>query len=93
MKKVFNGVGHGGVDPGGHDYSHIDSENRRPADQHRFGPGTSVGLLPRELFADPAALVAYQSFLILQAEVDALKAEKETLVTEKEALKNKVESL
>ncbi len=62
--------------------------------------GASVGLSPWELFADPAALVAYQSYLTLQAEVDALKAEKEAIVAEKEALiaenaalKNKVESL
>ena len=55
--------------------------------------GASVGLSPWELFADPTALVAYQSFLTLQAEVDTLKAEKEALIEENAALKNKVDTL
>lgn len=55
--------------------------------------GASVGLSPWELFADPTALVAYQSFLTLQAEVDALKAEKEALIADNAALKNKVDAL
>ena len=57
--------------------------------------GESVGLEAWELFADPAVLIAYQSFVALQAEVetlkaeiDALKADKEALVAENEALKN-----
>lgn len=55
--------------------------------------GASVGLSPWELFADPTALVAYQSFLVLQAEVDTLKAEKDALISENDALKNKVDDL
>lgn len=50
--------------------------------------GESVGLAPWELFADTAVLIAYQSFLALQAEVDTLKADKEALAAENEALKN-----
>ena len=50
--------------------------------------GESVGLTSWELFADPAVLIAYQSFLTLQAEIDALKADKEALAAENEALKN-----
>lgn len=50
--------------------------------------GESVGLTPWELFAETADLIAYQSFLTLQAEVDALKADKEALVAENEAQKN-----
>lgn len=49
----------------------------------------SVGLKAWELFAEPADLIAYQSFLSLQTEVETLKAEKEALVAENEALKNK----
>ena len=55
--------------------------------------GASVGLSPWELFAEPTALVAYQSFLTLQAETDALKAEKEALIAENAALKIKVDAL
>lgn len=50
--------------------------------------GESVGLSPWELFAEPNALMAYQGFVTLQAEVDALKADKEALVAENEAQKN-----
>lgn len=53
----------------------------------------SVGLSPWELFADPTALVAYQSFLTLQSEIDALKTERDSLLAENTTLKNKVESL
>jgi transcriptional regulator with XRE-family HTH domain len=52
--------------------------------------GESVGLTPWELFAETADLIAYQSFLNLQAEVDALKVDKEALAAENEALKNNV---
>lgn len=52
--------------------------------------GASVGLSPWELFAETADLIAYQSFLTLQAEVGGLKAEKEALAVENEALKNDV---
>lgn len=55
--------------------------------------GESVGLSPWELFAEPTALVAYQSFLTLQAEVDALRAEKEALLAENSDLKKKVDAL
>lgn len=55
--------------------------------------GTSVGLSEWELFADPTAVVAYQSFLTLQAEVDALKAERDALIEENGGLKSKVEVL
>ena len=50
--------------------------------------GESVGLAPWELFAETADLIAYQSFLTLQAEVDGLKAEKEALAAENESLKS-----
>jgi hypothetical protein len=52
--------------------------------------GESVGLTPWELFAETADLIAYQSFLTLQAEVDGLKAEKEALIAENEALKSDI---
>lgn len=52
--------------------------------------GESVGLEAWELFVDAAVLVAYQSFLNLQAEVDGLKAEKEALAAENEALKSDI---
>lgn len=52
--------------------------------------GAAVGLSPWELFAETADLIAYQSFLNLQAEVDALKVDKEALAAENEALKNNV---
>ena len=52
--------------------------------------GESVGLTPWELFAETADLIAYQSFLNLQAEVDALKVDKEALAAENKALKNNV---
>jgi transcriptional regulator with XRE-family HTH domain len=55
--------------------------------------GSSVGLSPWELFAEPTALVAYQGFLTLQAEVDALKAERDALIAENDALKNNVNTL
>lgn len=50
--------------------------------------GEAVGLSPWELFAETADLIAYQSYLTLQAEVDDLKAEKEALAAENEALKS-----
>ena len=53
--------------------------------------GESVGLAPWELFAEPAMLVAYQSYLTLQAELDALKAEREALAEENAKLKQSVD--
>lgn len=50
--------------------------------------GESVGLSPWELFAETADLIAYQSFLTLQAEVDGLKADLNRLQTENEAIKS-----
>lgn len=50
----------------------------------------AVELSPWELFADAAVVVAYQSFVALQAEVDALKAEREAIAEENAALKDKV---
>ncbi len=50
--------------------------------------GAAVGLSPWELFAETTDLIAYQSYLTLQAEIDALKADKEALTAENEALKN-----
>ena len=55
--------------------------------------GESVGLSPWELFTDSNALVAYQSFLTLQTELDALKAERDTILAENAMLKTKVETL
>lgn len=55
--------------------------------------GESVGLSPWELFAEPTALVSYQSFLTIQAEVEALKAERDALAAENGALKDKVDTL
>lgn len=52
--------------------------------------GEAVGLSPWELFAETADLIAYQSYLTLQAELDGLKAEKEALAAENEALKRDV---
>jgi transcriptional regulator with XRE-family HTH domain len=50
--------------------------------------GEAVGLSPWELFAEPTALVAYQSLLTLQAELDDLKAERDALAAENAELKN-----
>lgn len=50
--------------------------------------GEAVGLSPWELFAEPTALVAYQSLLTLQAELDDLKAERDALAAEDAELKN-----
>ena len=55
--------------------------------------GESVGLSPWELFAEPTTLVAYQSFLNLQAEAEALKIERDALIAENGALKNSVDTL
>lgn len=55
--------------------------------------GESVGLSPWELFAETADLIAYQSFLTLQTEVDTLRSEKEALVTENDRLKNESKDL
>jgi transcriptional regulator with XRE-family HTH domain len=55
--------------------------------------GEAVGLSPWELFAETADLIAYQSFLTLQAEVDRLKAEVDELKAEKEALAAENEAL
>ena len=52
--------------------------------------GEAVGLSPWELFAEPTALVAYQSLLTLQAEIDDLKAEREALAAENADLKQAV---
>lgn len=51
--------------------------------------GESVGLSPWELFAEPTALVAYQSFLNLQAEYDKLQADFANLQAENVSLKDK----
>lgn len=48
--------------------------------------GEAVGLSPWELFAEPTALVAYQGYLALQAEVDDLKASRDALIAERDAL-------
>ena len=53
----------------------------------------SVGLSPWELFADTTTLVAYQSFVSLQTEVESLKAERDAILAENTSLKNKVDSL
>ena len=53
--------------------------------------GASVGLSPWELFAEPTMLVAYQSYLTLQAELDALKAERDALAAENAKLKQDVD--
>lgn len=50
--------------------------------------GEAVGLSPWELFAETADLIAYQSYLTLQAELDGLKVEKEALAAENEAFKS-----
>jgi transcriptional regulator with XRE-family HTH domain len=50
--------------------------------------GEAVGLSPWELFAEPNALVAYQSLLTLQAEIDDLKAERDALAAENATLKS-----
>lgn len=55
--------------------------------------GESVGLSPWELFAEPTALLAYQGFVTLQAEVDALAAENDSLKNESKNLKDKVVTL
>ncbi len=52
--------------------------------------GEAVGLSPWELFAEPTALVAYQSLLTLQSELDTLKADIDRLQTENAALKSDV---
>ena len=52
--------------------------------------GEAVGLSPWELFAETADLIAYQSYLTLQAEVDRLKAENEALATEAAKLKSDI---
>ena len=55
--------------------------------------GEAVGLSPWEMFAEPAAIVAYQSFLTLQTEVEAIKAERDALLADNATLKNKVDTL
>lgn len=85
--------------------SHITAEtitrilNEKTADPRistLFALAESVGLSPWELFAESNALVAYQGFLSLQAEVDDLKAERDALLAENDslkALKDKVATL
>ena len=52
----------------------------------------TVGLSDWELFVDPAVLVTYQSYLSLQAEIEALKEERGVLVAEIVALKDEVKN-
>ena len=71
----------------------LNSQTEDPRIGNVLALGESVGLSPWELFADPTALVAYQSYLTLQAEVDALKAERDAALAENAKLKDKVETL
>lgn len=50
--------------------------------------GEAVGLSPWELFAEPNAIVAFQSYMNLQAERDALSEENEALKNEKKTFKD-----
>ena len=49
--------------------------------------GEAVGLSPWELFAEPNAIVAFQSYMSLQAEHDALMEENNALKNENKDLK------
>lgn len=55
--------------------------------------GESVGLSPWELFAESNALIAFQGFLTLQAEVEALKAQRDALAASVDGLNDKLVSL
>ena len=55
--------------------------------------GESVGLSPWELFAESNALIAFQGFLTLQAEVEALKAQRDALAASVDGLNDKIVTL